>query len=185
MTKIANGNQKRSVGFSLIELMIVIAIAAILATLAAPSFIATTQRFRSLSESSSFASDLQYARSEAIKQGLPVTLCSSSDGSTCAASNNWHFGWIIFSDPAATQTATPGSILRKQKSWVGTDTFVANSAISAITYNRDGFRSLPSSSAGPVTVTLHTSPANNNATRCITVSATGRLRTLSYGTECV
>ena len=185
MTKITDDSQKYSIGFTLIELLIVIAIAAILATLAGPFFIATTQRFRSLSESGTFAGDLQYARSEAIKQGLPVTVCASFDGSTCAATNSWHHGWIIFSDPAANQTVSPGTILRKQKSWVGTDTFIASSSVAAITYRRDGFRSMPSNSSGIITVTLHTSPANNNATQCITVSATGRQRTLSYGTGCI
>ena len=163
----------------------VVAIAAILAALAGPFFIATNQRFRSLSESSTFAGDLQYARSEAIKHGSPVTLCPSSNGSTCTATNNWHFGWIIFTDPATDQMVAEGSILRKQKSWVGTDTFVASNSVAAITYSRDGIRSVPSNSTGPITLTLHTLPANNKATQCITVSAFGRQRTLSYGTGCV
>lgn len=171
-------------GFSMIEVLMVVAIVAILAALAGPSFTSTTQRFRSISEVNSFSGDLQYARSEAIKQGVPVTLCASSDGSNCSSSGNWHTGWIIFSDPAANKTIASGSILRKQKSWVGTDTFVASGATSAVTFSRDGFRQVPSSSTGLITLTLQTSPPNNNATQCVTISATGRQTTLPYGTGC-
>ena len=174
----------QSMGFSLIEVLVVIVIVAILAALAGPSFTATTQRFRSLSEINGFVGDLQFARSEAIKQGLPISLCASSDGSNCLTSGNWHTGWIIFTDAAGNQTPCGTCVLRKQKSWVGSDTFVASGTISAITFSRDGFRAFPASSAGQITLTLHTSPLNNNATQCIALSQTGRQTTLPYGTGC-
>lgn len=177
-------NQKKSLGFSLIEVLIVIVIAALLAALAGPSFIASTQRFRSLAEINSFVGDLQFARSEAVKQGLPVTLCTSSDGITCLTNGNWHTGWIIFTDAASNQTPCNTCVLRKQKRWDGTDTLIASNTTAAITFNRDGFRAFPSSSTGQITLTLHTSPLNNNATQCITLSQTGRQATLPFGTGC-
>lgn len=177
-------NQNRPTGFSLIEVLVVIVIVAILAALAGPSFTKTTQRFRSLGEVNGFVGDLQFARSEAIKQGLPITLCVSNDGASCLTSNNWHTGWIVFTDAASNQTPCTTCILRKQQSWVGSDTFAASNTTAAITYSRDGFRGFPASSAGPIKLTLLTSPLNNNATQCVTVSQTGRQTTLPYGPGC-
>lgn len=169
--------------FTLIEVLVVVAIVAILAALAGPSFVKTTQRFRSLSEINGFAGDLQFARSEAIKQGQSVTLCASSNGATCLATSNWHTGWIIFSDPAATQVMCNGCKLRVQSSWLGTDTFIASGTTPAITFSRDGFRMTPASSAGAILFTLHTTPVNTNATQCVSVTQTGRQSTLAYGTS--
>lgn len=165
---------RRSCGLTLIEILIVIAIVAVLAALAGPSFISTTQRFRTLSEISTFAGHLQFARSEAIKQGQPITLCASSDGANCLVTSVWNTGWIIFSDPAADKKICPTCLLRVQKSWSGTDTFSASGTTSAITFNREGFRMVPASSAGIITFTLNTSPFNANATQIINLSVTGR-----------
>ena len=124
-------------GFSLIELAIAIGIVAITAVLATPSFIGITNKYKALGEVTGFAGDLGFARSEAIKQGSPVTMCVSSDGSTCIAGNTWHLGWIMFADPNADKTV--GTILRRQNSFTSSDTFIADNSASSITYSRDGF----------------------------------------------
>ncbi|MGS0741683.1 GspH/FimT family pseudopilin [Glaciimonas sp. GG7] len=158
-------------GFTLIEVMIVVAIIGIFMAVAMPSFMGTTQRFRSLGEISGFTKDLQFARSVAIEQGLPATICASVDGATCSSSTSWNTGWIVFVDPLANQTV--GTILRLQKSFVGTDTLVANNAVSWLTYSRDGFMvALPGT--GTVTFTLHTTPVNSAATQCVAIIKTGR-----------
>ena len=171
-------NRQQS-GFTLIEVMIVVAIMGIFLAIAAPSLVATTQRFRALGETSGFVKDLQFARSEAIKQGIPVTLCASSDGATCLSSTTWNTGWIIFADPAANKTV--GTILRLQKGWTGTDTLVADNSVSSLTYSRDGFMiALPGT--GTVTFTLHTTPANSFATQCVAIIKTGRQVVQAAGT---
>lgn len=166
-------------GFSLIELMIAIGIVAITAVIAVPSFIGTTNRYKAMSEVSGFAGDLGFARSEAIKQGSSVTICVSSDGVTCLAANNWEQGWIMFSDPNANKTV--GTIIRRQKSFTTSDTFIADNSASSITYSRDGFTiGLPGT--GVVTVTLHTTPTDNQTTQCVAISKTGRHVTQAAGT---
>ena len=90
---------RRAGGFTLIEMMTAILILAILVGLAVPSF-----NNASLSgKLTGFANDLlassQLARSEAIKRNVAVTLCASSDGSTCDDPEGWETGWIVVADP--------------------------------------------------------------------------------------
>lgn len=84
-------------GFTLVELLIALLIGAILATLAAPSFMDTIRRNRLVSASNDFLATLNYARSEAIKRGQTITVCASSDQATCT-NDGWENGWIIMDD---------------------------------------------------------------------------------------
>jgi len=74
------------------ELMVTIAIAAILIAIAVPSFTGTIASNRLTSNANQFLSALSYARSEAIKRGLQVTILNRG------ASNQWESGWDTFVD---------------------------------------------------------------------------------------
>ena len=82
-------------GITLVELLIVIAIAAILASLAGPSFSDFINRTRQSSVVSQLVSDLNRARSEAIKRNTPVLLCVRSTDSACGTTTNWQNGWLM------------------------------------------------------------------------------------------
>jgi type IV fimbrial biogenesis protein FimT len=161
-------------GFSLVELLGVLAIATILMTSAAPMFSWTTSSYRISGQINTLVGDLMYARSEAIKTGIPVTVCASADGATCLAGNNWQAGWIIFSDTNATQSVPVGQVpLRVQRSLPGGNTLVADNNVGAITFNRDGFAlGLP---ANPVTLALRDPSSESGLTRCLAVSIVGKL----------
>ena len=131
-------------GFTLLELLMTIAIAAIVATLGIPSFQYVTNSNRVAGEVNGLLGDLQFARAEAIKEGQPVTVCLSKGGTTCDTTGSaWQSGWIVYSNPAGTGSNTTipaaGSILRAQSTFTGTDTFVAAPGFSSITYNREGY----------------------------------------------
>jgi type IV fimbrial biogenesis protein FimT len=83
-------------GFTLVELLISIAILAILLALAAPSFTNASLPSKLRSVSNSLIGATNLARSEAIKRDAPVRLCVSADGATCGA-GNWNQGWIVVS----------------------------------------------------------------------------------------
>lgn len=98
MTKLISGGSKKIKGFTLVELVIVVSLVGILATFAVPSFNEMIANARLNSLASDLHSQLAVARSEAIKNNFPVTICASIDQQTCSGSNDWSTGWIIFSD---------------------------------------------------------------------------------------
>ncbi len=85
-------------GVTLIEVMITVAILAILAAIAAPSFSDMIVRNRLTSASNDLLLSLQTARSEAIRLNSTVTVCHSANGATCIAPGGWKQGWIVFQD---------------------------------------------------------------------------------------
>jgi type IV fimbrial biogenesis protein FimT len=97
-----------NLGFTLIELMVTIALTAVILTQAVPSFNALVQNNRMISQKNEFISALNLARSEALKRGVRVTVCASDDQATCDTTN-WEKGWIIFSDRNANVALDAGS----------------------------------------------------------------------------
>ncbi|TNF61933.1 MAG: prepilin-type N-terminal cleavage/methylation domain-containing protein, partial [Burkholderiales bacterium] len=71
-------------GFTLIELMVTITVLAVLLGVGVPSFQATIQGNRITTAANDLVAALQYARSEAVRRGVNVTVCSSNDQSTCS-----------------------------------------------------------------------------------------------------
>jgi len=90
---------KMQAGFTMVELLVVIVIAAILASLAGPSFSDFINRTRLESTSSQLFADINRARSEAIKRGVEVLVCARQTDTACASgSSNWHGGWLVCVD---------------------------------------------------------------------------------------
>lgn len=84
----------RNSGFTLVELMITVAIFAIVAAIAAPAMqrMVTAGRLNGATEE--LVTALQLARSEAVRRNSAVTICSSDDGATCSGSGDWS-RWIV------------------------------------------------------------------------------------------
>lgn len=81
-------------GFTLVELMVTLAVVGILAAVAVPAMTSLIAGNRLAGASSELTSSLQLARSEAIRRNAQVTICASSNGTTCSASTDWS-RWIV------------------------------------------------------------------------------------------
>jgi type IV fimbrial biogenesis protein FimT len=96
-------------GFTMIELMVVVALGAIFLALAAPSFQQTLQRQRLIGQANEFATDLQYARSEAVQLNRNVFLETGGAG-TCYTVATWVSGTGSCDCAASTCTGGPRAL---------------------------------------------------------------------------
>ena len=87
--------------FSLVEIVIALAVAAILAGIAAPSFRALIEANARESAVYDLLGDLQFARSEAIKRGARVTVCAARADDPERCGQGWGNGRLTFVDDAA------------------------------------------------------------------------------------
>jgi type IV fimbrial biogenesis protein FimT len=144
-------------GFSLIELMVTVAILAILITIAAPSFTDTIRNNRANALANNFITSLQFTRSEAIKRNQRVTVCPGITGN-CGA--DWNTGWRA-------QLSGSNEIL---KVWEPLDSNVTiTGASTTVTFNASG---LTTAAVSAFTVKPSTCTGDNK--RTIELTITGR-----------
>lgn len=106
---------KHAKGFTLIETLVVLAIVAILARYAYPSYQKLIRGSRLSGQSTLVLTSLYQARSEAIRRVKKVSICPSDYGNggtlSCLAKDKWATGWIVFipTNQAALGTAGSGT----------------------------------------------------------------------------
>jgi type IV fimbrial biogenesis protein FimT len=162
-----------SAGVSLLELMVVISIVAILTAIGVPSYKYVTTANRISAEINGLMGDLQFARYEAIREGLPVTICPAAPGATvCDNTTAWQEGWIVIS------TTGTNTVLRRQTT-LATDTLTSTSAAKTLQFNREGFVTL--SSGGAAMLSLRDPSNNAGYTRCLMLSSAGAAATTTAG----
>lgn len=83
-------------GFTLPELLITLALLAIVLSQLTPDLSTIFQQNQTYAAATEFSRALQLARNESIKRNRKVTLCKSNDGNSCDTSIQWESGWIIF-----------------------------------------------------------------------------------------
>ncbi|PKO39027.1 MAG: hypothetical protein CVU33_06565 [Betaproteobacteria bacterium HGW-Betaproteobacteria-6] len=94
----------RQSGLTLVELMVTLAVLAILLSIAVPSFQSAIATSQLTSSTNDLIATLAQARMEALRQGKRVTVCISSNGTQCATSGTWQQGWITFTDTTRSGT---------------------------------------------------------------------------------
>lgn len=127
--------QRRATGFTLVELMVVIAVAGILTALALPSFSTSIRNSRLAGATNEFIGAVNLARSEAVKTNRGGTICASSNGTSC--STDWGAGWIVFSDLNRNGIVDADeTVLRYQQALRGLD--VAGASATRFRFNARG-----------------------------------------------
>lgn len=170
-------------GFTLVELLVTISIAAILISIAAPSYTSLTNTNRLATQANDILGGLMIARSEAIRLNQRVVFCRSDDGSTCSASTDAWKGWLVFADADGSDTPSAAEILRTGSiSTASSMSVLASPAISGqsnrIRIGSDGFaRTAPGSSSALLQAKLSVcivTPAPAFNARELRIAAGGR-----------
>jgi len=158
-------------GFTLIELMVTLAVAVILITVAVPGFRTMIQNNRATTQANELLTAFMLARSEAVKRGVAVSVCSSADQATCAASTNWATGWIVFTDDAGTSGVLDSTdqLIRVWESLDGAPTLTG--ATQNVQYQPSGLVAATSS----FTLTLPDCKGNQVQTININAVGSGRI----------
>ncbi|EGW53114.1 GspH/FimT family pseudopilin [Candidatus Endoriftia persephone] len=125
-------------GFTLVELLTTLTVALVLLLVGVPAYNQLSANNQITAESHNLVSHLQYARTESVKRGLPVTICASDDGATCSGSETWNVGWIVFTDGTGSKGEADGSdtVLRAYLS--DSDNLTLNANVAYIQYQPDG-----------------------------------------------
>jgi len=98
-----------SKGFTLLELIIIIAILGITMAIAAPGLGDMIANNRLSGAINDFVAAQQFAKAEAASRVNPTTLCQrNDDGTECVIGGDWNVGWIVFSDLDGNATVDPG-----------------------------------------------------------------------------
>lgn len=108
------GRRTRQAGVTLLELLVAVAVVAVLLGIAVPTFTSTVNNNRLTAHANELIAGLQSARMEAIRRNTRVVLCRSDDGATCDAGAGGWGGWIAFVDANRdfAPDAAAGSLLR-------------------------------------------------------------------------
>lgn len=163
-------------GFTLVELLVVLAVGSILLAIAVPSYAFMVNANRLAAVTNDLVTALHLARSEAIKRSTRVTVCKTSDAMAvspaCSTTANWQDGWLVFVDGGTRGVIDPGDTLLWVRGRIAAGTIDPGSNFSRfVSYRANG---VSQGSGNFPNGKLHICLASNQ--RDIVINSTGRIR---------
>jgi type IV fimbrial biogenesis protein FimT len=151
----------QSLAFTLVELLIAIAILVVLIGIAIPAYNDMTLGSKLRSQANDLAAGIVLARSEAIKRNQTVSLCASDDEATCSGS--WVDGWVVL--------ASGGALIKSHGA--ASNGFLIKSDESAFVFSPSGVGVTPVPDT-PTFVICRATPTVGGQEREVTLTLTGR-----------
>lgn len=169
----------REAGVTLAELLVGVAIIAVLLTLAVPGMTALTESSRLSGATNEFLGSLHLARSEAIKRRTRTVLCPSLNGASCKHEAHWHAGWIVFEDANNNALVdNDEAVIQVRHALPAGMRLTGNPPVSDfISYTATGRTKRTTGAFQAGTLTVCNASSSNMLARRIVISSSGRPRT--------
>lgn len=177
-------DMKKQTGFTLVELIVAMAVVAIMSMFAAPAMRAFIQNSKAVTQTNQLVTALNYSRSEAVKRRTRVVICAlnSSQNACSTSSVPWDSnGWMVFADRDSDGVYDAGDgdsdledgedvLLKQWKEISNKDDIDITAGATSFTYLQSG------SMSGSSTVGMQVGATDSNtADRCVRVARTGRV----------
>mgnify|MGYP001819804092 FL=1 len=164
-------------GLTLLELLVAIAIAALLIAIIVPPMQGLIARARIASAINGLSSLMTYARSEAIAHNRRITLCPTTDRSGCASAGDWKHGAMVFADSNGNRRRDDDEPLLKYSSMNGLLEIFSGSSPGESGQSRNRVDFSPSGSAAGYTISIRfCAPGNAAPGRILLLQNSGRIR---------
>lgn len=161
----------RSSGFTLMELLVTIAVVGVLLAIAVPSFQSLFNRNRVATVVNDFLSGLYYARTEGIRKALPATICMSNNQTSCTGNSGWANGWIVWTDINSNGTLDAGELVRAHGPINAGNAVIGGGAQTSFTFTAQGAL-VTGGNADTIKVCT---PSDLTLSRQITVQTSGQI----------
>jgi len=151
-------------GFTLIELMVTLALVAIVLSFGVPNMTQLIRSNQVINQTNSVLGGIQLARAEAVKQGVGMAVCGSSDQASC--DGQWGQGWLVYEDSDGTGSPTATNIVRVADGSAEVD----NTSGGVVRFDHQGLRR----DTSEATVTIKRSACGSEKARRISIVRGGR-----------
>jgi type IV fimbrial biogenesis protein FimT len=165
---------RRHGAFTVLEMLVALAIAAILLVTGAPTFHQFTWRQHMRAAVGNLHNDLLAARSEAVYRNVSVIACPGDPVGGCSGSSDWSGGWIVFADLNEDRQRQPGEAVLRRGQVFGDLAIAGNAGRTRIRFFHDG------SAPGSNGTIGFCGPGGPPQARKLVISNLGRIRRDAY-----